>query len=457
MKRVAMVMAALLAGTSAGAQQLPSDIPEAFEPASASFDFTRKAVDIPMRDGVKLHAVILSMKTAKDAPILLDRTPYGAEDESSKAASAHGAMQVSAANAMLLRHGYILVFEDVRGKHGSGGAYVNERPLVGPLNASGIDHSTDAYDTIDWLVENVAGTNGRVGIAGTSYDGMMAAMALVHPHPALKAAIPENPVINTWMNDDDFHGGAFRLIGYDYYFEQDAAKGDAGDLWRDSYDDYDTFLRAGSASDFVHSRGLGQLPYVKRMHDHPAYDAFWHAQALDEILPRQPQTVPTLWVAGQWDQEDMYGAIAAYEAVSHNDPNHVNHLVIGPWKHGGWAGDGSMLGAIRFDGDSALWFRRHVMLPFLDANLKTGGAPTDLPPVLAFQTGDNQWQRLDSWPVACATGCAVPSAAAVSRTGGWTCVHRAGRARQRGGDRQLCRRSRQAGPLPPPSDPADLR
>ena len=297
----------------------------------------------------------------------------------------------------------------MRGKHGSGGAYVNERPLVGPLNASGIDHSTDAYDTIDWLVENVAGTNGRVGIAGTSYDGMMAAMALVHPHPALKAAIPENPVINTWMNDDDFHGGAFRLIGYDYYFEQDAAKGDAGDLWRDSYDEYDTFLRAGSASDFVHSRGLGQLPYVKRMHDHPAYDAFWHAQALDEILPRQPQTVPTLWVAGQWDQEDMYGAIAAYEAVSHNDPNHVNHLVIGPWKHGGWAGDGSMLGAIRFDGDSALWFRRHVMLPFLDANLKTGGAPTDLPPVLAFQTGDNQWQRLDSWPVACATGCAVPA------------------------------------------------
>ena len=204
MKRMAIVVAALLAATGASAQQLPSDIPASFVPASTSFDFTRRHVDIAMRDGVKLHAVILAMKDAHDAPILLDRTPYGAEEESSKAASAHGAMLVSPANAMLLRHGYILVFEDVRGKYGSGGAYVNERPLVGPLNASGIDHSTDAYDTIDWLVKNVDNTNGRVGIAGTSYDGMMAAMALVHPHPALKAAVPENPVINTWMNDDDF-------------------------------------------------------------------------------------------------------------------------------------------------------------------------------------------------------------------------------------------------------------
>ncbi|WP_375395102.1 CocE/NonD family hydrolase [uncultured Sphingomonas sp.] len=397
----------LLSGT-ASAQQLPPDIPAHFTPANAGFDHSRTEVDIPMRDGVKLHAVILSPKGLKDAPILLDRTPYGADDSSSKASSAHGAMLVSPANAMLLAAGYILVFEDVRGKHGSEGAYVNERPLAGPLNASGVDHSTDAYDTIDWLVKHVAGTNGRVGIAGTSYDGMMAAMALVHPHPALKAAVPENPVINTWMNDDDFHGGAFRLIGYDYYYAQDAAKGDAGDLWRDAYDDYDTFLRAGSASAFVKSRGLGQLPYVNRMHDHPAYDAFWHAQALDEILPKQKQSVPTLWVAGQWDQEDMYGAVAAYEAVSKNDPDHVNHLVIGPWRHGGWAGDGSSLGAVQFGSDTALWFRRNVMLPFLDEHLKTGGSLANLPPVLAFRTGANDWERLDHWPQACIAGCPSP-------------------------------------------------
>jgi hypothetical protein len=409
MKRLATMVALALGTTAAAtsAQQLPSDIPAEFVPVHTSFDYTRRAVSIPMRDGVKLHAVIVAPRNASNAPILLDRTPYGAEDESSKAASAHGAMTVSPANAMLLDAGYILVFEDVRGKYGSGGAYVNERPLVGPLNGSGIDHSTDAYDTIDWLVKNVPNTNGRVGIAGTSYDGMMAAMALVHPHPALKAAVPENPVINTWMNDDDFHGGAFRLIGYDYYYMQDAAKGDAGELWRDRYDDYDTFLRAGSATDFVKSRGLGQLPYVERMRQHPAYDGFWHAQALDEILPRQPQTVPTLWVSGQWDQEDQYGAAATFIAVSRNDPDHVNHLVIGPWKHGGWAGNGATLGPIGFGEDTALWFRRHVMLPFLDEHLKTGGAPADLPPVLAFRTGDNEWQRLDHWPLACPAGCAT--------------------------------------------------
>ncbi|WP_174291022.1 CocE/NonD family hydrolase [Sphingomonas bacterium] len=409
MKRLAVLMAALVAATSVQAQQLPSDIPAKFTPVEASFDFTRRTVEIAMRDGVKLHTVILAMKGAKDAPILLDRSPYGAEEESSKNASAHGEMQAGAVGATLLRAGYILVFQDVRGKHGSGGAYVNERPLIGPLNASSVDHSTDAYDTIDWLVKNVDGTNGRVGIFGTSYDGMMAAMALVHPHPALKAAMPANPVINTWMNDDDYHGGAFRLIGYDYYYSQDAAKGEAGDLWRDDYDDYNTFLHAGSASDFVNSHGLGQLGWVRRMHDHPAYDAFWHAQALDEILPKQPQTVPTLWVAGQWDQEDMYGAVAVYEAVSRNDPSHLNHLVIGPWKHGGWAGDGSTLGPVRFDSDTAAWFRRYVMLPFLDANLKTGGTAANLPPVLAFQTGANQWQRLDHWPLACATGCPAPA------------------------------------------------
>ena len=136
----------------------------------------------------------------------------------------------------------------MRGKHGSGGVYVNERPLIGPDNHSKVDHSTDAYDTIDWLVKNLPESNGRVGMIGTSYDGMLVAMALVHPHPALKAAVPADPVINTWMGDDDFHGGAFRLIGYDYYFDQDSVKGSAGDLWRDQYDDYDTFLKAGNAT-----------------------------------------------------------------------------------------------------------------------------------------------------------------------------------------------------------------
>ena len=405
---VAMAMALALTAGGATAQKLPPDIPKSFKTADASFDYVRREVEIPMRDGVKLHTVILMRKGTTGAPIVLDRTPYDASRLGAKTASAKLEAVTGVADAMLLDAGYIRVDQDVRGKYGSGGDYVNERPLIGPLNGTKVDHSTDAYDTIEWLVRHVPEGNGRVGIIGTSYEGMMAAMALVNPHPALHAAIPMNPVINTWMGDDDFHGGAARIVGYDYYYSQDAVKGSAGDLWRDAYDDYDTFLRAGSASDFVRSRGLEQLPVVKRIHDHPAYDAYWRAQALETILPRHRPTVPTIWVASQWDQEDIYGAVAAYQALHKVDPAGLNHLVLGPWKHGGWAGDGSSLGAIGFDADTAKQFRETVMLPFLDANLKTGGKPMALAPVTAFQTGTNRWQTLDAWPRACPSGCAAP-------------------------------------------------
>ncbi len=384
-------------------QTLAADTPAKFTEVRTSFDYDQRHVDIPMRDGVTLHTVILVPRGVHDAPILLQRTPYNAERSQSHAQSSHGRMLVGPAMADYVDGGYILVTQDVRGKHGSKGEYVNERPLIGPQNPTKVDHATDAWDTIEWLVHHVPETNGRVGMVGTSYDGMMVAMALTNPHPALKAAVPMNPVINTWMGDDDFHGGAARIIGYDYYYGQDAEHGEAGDLWRDGYDDYDTFLRAGSASDFVKSRGLGQLGFVRKLHDHPAYDAYWQDQALETILPRTPATVPTIWVAGQWDQEDMYGAVAAYEALAKVDPNHTQHLVLGPWKHGGWAGDGSTLGPVKFDADTALWFRTKVMRPFLDAQLKTGGATgpasgAPLAPVLAFETGPNMWQALPGWP-----------------------------------------------------------
>jgi putative CocE/NonD family hydrolase len=404
-----VVALASVAASTVQAQTLPNGIPAKFVPATTTFDYDRREVDVKMRDGVKLHMVLIVPKGTRDAPILLDRTPYNADGSTSRAASSHAEMLVSPAYAEFLRAGYIVAIEDVRGKYGSKGEYVNERPLIGPLNGTKVDHSTDAFDTIEWLTKNVGEGNGRVGIIGTSYDGMMAAMALIHPHPALKAAAPMNPVINTWMGDDDYHGGAFRMIGYDYYFSQDTARGSGGDLWRDAYDDYDTFLRAGSATGFVKSRGLDQIRIVRDLHDHPAYDAYWQAQALEDILARQQQTVPTLWIAAQWDQEDMYGAIAAYRATSRNDPNHVNHLALGPWSHGGWSGTGDSLGAIRFGSDTGAWFRRNVLIPFLDGNLKTGGKPADLAPVTAFQTGTNTWQRLPTWPAACESGCAHPT------------------------------------------------
>ncbi|CAN5428642.1 CocE/NonD family hydrolase [soil metagenome] len=400
MKRLGLLLASatLAFATAAGAQTPPNGIPKSFKPVTATFDYDRREIDVKMRDGVKLHMILIVPKGTHGAPILLERTPYNAGKATSRGESSHGVMLVGPAFAEFLQAGYILAFEDVRGKHGSKGEYVNERPLIGPLNGTRVDHATDAYDTIDWLSKNVKESNGRVGIVGTSYDGMMAAMALIHPHPALKAAAPMNPVITTWMNDDDFHGGAFRAIGYDYYFSQDSARGEAGDLWRDAYDDYDTFLRAGSASGFAKSRGLDQIQVIKDLHDHPAYDGFWQAQALETLLPKQPQTVPTLWIGSLWDQEDMYGAVAAYEAVSKTDPNHVNHLALGPWAHGGWSGTGDSLGPIRFGSDTGTWFRRHVLIPFLDGQLKTGATPADIAPVTAFQTGTNQWQRLPGWP-----------------------------------------------------------
>jgi uncharacterized protein len=399
---------------AAPAKASHSDIPGRFKPADASFDYVRREVMIPMRDGVRLHTVIVIPKGAKDAPILLTRTPYNANAETTRAQSPHMAAILPVGDDYAVEAGYIRVYQDVRGKYGSEGDYVNERPLRGPLNTTSTDHATDAYDTIDWLVKNLPESNGRVGMIGVSYDGMMVLMALADPHPALKAAVPVNPVANTWMNDDDFHGGAFRLIGYDYYYAQDSDHGEGSELWRPGYDDYETFLAAGSASDFMAQYGVDQLGFPKRMADHPAYDAFWHAQALDEILAKKPLKVPTLYVASLWDQEDMYGAVATYQATKPKDTTgDMDYLVLGPWSHGGAMRDGSDLGAIRFDGDTGYKFRHEVLRPWLDQRLRDGAPKADTPPVLAYETGANRWRRYQAWPPA-ATGAqaqAQPQAA----------------------------------------------
>jgi uncharacterized protein len=391
---------------------LTSDIPPNFKPDVSGDDYVKRDVMIPMRDGVTLHAVVVIPKRARRAPIMLDRTPYNASKETGRTASPHLAAILPVAFAELAGAGYIIVVEDVRGKYGSGGNYVNERPLRGPLNRGDIDHATDAWDTIDWLVKHVPESNGRVGMIGTSYDGMMVLMALTDPHPALKAAVPINPVGDTWLNDDDFHGGAFRLIGYDYYYEQDSVQGDGDSLPRGAIDDYDIFLKAGSAWDFAKANGVDQLPFPARMALHPAYDAFWQEQALQKILPRHILTVPTLYVASQWDQEDMFGAIGVYEATRASDVARTrDFLVIGPWRHGGAGGDGSTLGALSFDGDTARHFRQSILLPFLDARLKDAAPPAATPRVTAYETGTNAWRTYDSWPQSCEAGCPNPSKA----------------------------------------------
>src|SRR6266478_4966035 len=342
---------------------LPSETPAKFEPLTASFDHIRRDVMIPMRDGVKLHTVILVPKGAKGAPILLTRTPYNATDLTSHATSSHFGPILSGydnATDVIVEGGYIRVVQDVRGKYDSEGDYMMNRPLHGPLNPTPVDHSTDTYDTIDWLVKNVPESNGRVGILGISYDGFLPLMALVNPHPALKVAVPMNPMVDGWMGDDWFHNGAFRQQNMSYIFEQ--------------------------------------MGFWKKILDHPSYDDFWSEQAVDKVLAAQPLKVPVMLVHSLWDQEDIYGAIAVYKAIKPKDAtNDKVFLVMGPWHHGQEIEDAASLGAIRFGSDTGTYFRRNILRPFLDHYLKDDAPASNVAPVTAFETGTNTWHSLQSW------------------------------------------------------------
>src|SRR6266404_8285644 len=231
---------------------LPSETPDKFVPTNDGFDYVRRDVMIPMRDGVKLHTVILVPKGANRAPILLTRTPYNATELTGHAQSSHlGPILTGYDNAtdVIVEGGYIRVVEDIRGKYGSEGDYVMNRPVHGPQNPTPVDHATDTYDTIDWLVKNVPESNGRVGILGISYDGFLPLMALVNPHPALKVAVPMNPMVDGWMGDDWFHNGAFRQQRMSYVYEQEATHKNDAKWWSSNYDDYDMFIEAGSAGE----------------------------------------------------------------------------------------------------------------------------------------------------------------------------------------------------------------
>jgi putative CocE/NonD family hydrolase len=390
---------------------LPSETPAKVAPAVESFDYGRRDVMIPMRDGVKLHTVILVPRGARGAPILLTRTPYKATGLTSHAESAHlGPILQGYDNAtdVIVEGGYIRVVQDVRGKYGSEGDYVMNRPLRGPQNPTPVDHATDTWDTIDWLVKNVPESNGKVGILGISYDGFLPLMALVDPHPALKVSVPMNPMVDGWMGDDWFHYGAFRQQNMPYIYEQVATRDNDAKWWTSTFDDYDLYLRAGSAGELGRRHGLEQTGFWRKLLAHPSYDAFWRDQAVDKVLASQPLKVPVMLVHSLWDQEDIYGAIAVYNAIEPKDTgNDKVFLVLGPWHHGQEIGEGSALGAVRFGSDTARYFRQEILRPFLDQYLKDGAPRADVPPVAAFETGTNTWRRLSSWPAGCASGCSV--------------------------------------------------
>ncbi len=391
----------------------PSETPQDFTQTLDGWDFVRREAEIPMRDGVTLHTVILLPSGARRAPMLLTRTPYDA-NRYTKAADSVRMEMVGAVDVpveALVGHGYVRVVQDVRGKHGSAGDYVMNRPVHGPQNPTPVDDATDAYDTIDWLVKNVPESNGRVGILGTSYDGYTSAIVLNEPHPALKVAVPINPMIDGWRGDDWFHNGAFRQEMLPYIYDQEATR--ASDVrWPNrARDDYDAFLAAGSAGALAQSQGLDQVGFWKKIVAHPSYDPFWRDQAVDRLLDGRPLKIPVLIVHSLWDQEDIYGAPALYRALERGDVrNDRVFLVLGPWCHGGWRRDGSSLGAIHFDSDTALAFRRDVLMPFLDQYLVDGAPGANLSPVTAFETGTNRWEQLPSWPSGCAKGCVTAAA-----------------------------------------------
>ena len=361
--------------------------------------YDRQEVMIPMRDGVKLHAVILKPKNPPGPlPFLLERTPYGVD----------GTTMASFffQRPELARAQYIYVAEDIRGRYKSEGEFVMSRPMLDrhdPKDTKSIDESTDAYDTVAWLLANVSGNSGRVGVIGTSYPGFLAMAAGIDPHPAIKAISPQAPMIDVWMGDDFFHNGAFRqTYGYDYTLGLESSKEDTEVSYGKNVDGFDYFLQRGSFAEDVKQSGAqtsaGEiLPTWQLFLDHPAYDVPWSARGVEHHLTRV--AVPTLSVGGYYDQEDMWGPQAEYAALEPHDPGQQNFLVLGPWRHGSWAQTTRHLGAIQYGQPIGKQYRSQIEAPFFAKYLKDEPG-FDLEDTASFETGSNVWKRYAHFPPA---------------------------------------------------------
>lgn len=384
---------------------LKSDIPDKFTPRLEGFDYVKRIEMVPMRDGTKLNTVILIPKDANKVPIILNRTPYNATSKFAKNSPTLTSIVPQFMDTVAQAR-YILVSQDIRGKYKSEGNYVMTRPQVGPLNDSGLDHATDAYDTIDWLVKNLPESNGRVAIMGGSYEGFTSLMATLNPHPALKVSIPFAPMVDGWIGDDWFHNGAFRQTGtLEYIYGQEASRSGDYEWWTGKRDQFDEYLSVWSAGDMAKLKGIENLGFWKALASHPSYDTYWSDQALNSFFATQPIKVPMMIVSGLFDQEDSYGGPALFrDLIKRPDAAGKLHLILGPWNHGGGRRAGGAIGPIQFDGDTAVWFRNQVMQPFLEHFL-VDGPKKHLSPALVYQTGSNKWQNFDTWPQGCKEGC----------------------------------------------------
>ena len=405
----AAALAMLAISTIAAAQQAPVVTPmtpemnPSYSYVRPEADYIRKEVMIPMRDGVKLFTVIAMKKGTTKGPILLTRTVYNASRATARMGSQRLVDILPVMDAEFVNDGYIRVYQDARGRNKSEGEFVMNRPIIGQLNQTAVDESTDAYDTIDWLVKNVPESNGKVGITGSSYLGFTSLVATINPHPSLKAAVPQSPMVDGWMGDDWFHNGAFRQPNFDYVTTMTTNAGDNGQVANGTGDDYLTFLNAGSAGEYAKAFGLDSYPFVQKLFQNPAYTSFWSEQAVDKWFKDKPLTVPTMLVVGQWDQEDSYGAPAVYKALEAKDVNNDKlSLVIGPWRHSGVNYQATELGPYKLPGDIGLDFRTRYMKPFLDHYLK-GGPDPKLASAITYATGINKWDESKTWPVGAAT------------------------------------------------------
>ncbi|MBT7455211.1 MAG: CocE/NonD family hydrolase [Gemmatimonadetes bacterium] len=353
-----------------------------------------------MRDGVELFTlVMIPHDVSKPMPIVLTRTPYSAARRASRTTSPDIAMALPAADEALVRDGYIRVYQDVRGRFGSKGRYTMTMPTRGPFNEGKVDQVTDAWDTVEWLVSNVEGNSSRVGITGTSYDGLLTLMSLLDPHPALKAAVPVNAMVDSWLGDDFYRHGAFRTVMLEYVYRQTASRNAAQGIPWGYHDFYSAVLEAGSIGELGRQYGADKLPAWNRLLEHPAYDDYWQDQALHKLLEKAPRRVPVLTVHSLFDQEDLYGPVLSHETLARRDRSgNKTHLAIGPWCHGQQSGEGSELGALKWGSDTSLEFRRQMLLPFWAHHLKREKPSEPLPKVLAFETGANRWRQYDSWP-----------------------------------------------------------
>ena len=353
--------------------------------------FTKQVVMIPVRDGVKLHTEIYTPLDAKgQLPIFIERSPYGIS------APDKGHSQILYRYSELWPDGYIFVFQDIRGRYGSEGKFEMNRPVHEANDPKGVDESTDTYDTIEWLVKNVPNNNGRAGIAGISYGGFLAAMAMVNPHPALKAVSEQACMGDAWLGDDFFHNGAFRLS---YGFEYSALMETSNENYSfsfDRFDLYDWYLQLGPLTNVNAKYFHGKIPTWNNFVAHPTYDEFWRRHAIASALKQT--TVPNLNVAGWWDQEDFFGPMVTYANLEKVDAKHLNYLVVGPWNHGGWAhGPGNSLGQIPFDTDTGTYYRQKVEAAWFGYWLHDKGT-LPMKEALTFQTGSNTWTSFDAWP-----------------------------------------------------------